>query len=222
MDTIVRPPQAPPDRPLSSGGRRRRWPWFVLLAICAFITVAAGIALAWVANVEPLVRGSTTYGIADPGLRVRTHDIDGLGVSGMVEDVAAQPSMVFTYRISVRNDGPMPVTITSVGESRPGDVVTRRVVAFRPNLYTGGSTSQGFETFHPFEIAPGDEAGIEIEVRTSSDLCLSDTGAGQTYLSWFTEPITYRILGITRHTVIDTGNEIRLIGTDATSGPSCD
>jgi hypothetical protein len=116
----------------------------------------------------------------------------------------------------------VPVTITSVGESQPGDIVTRHVVAFRPNLYAGGSTSEGFETFHPFEIAPGAEAGIEIEVRTSSDLCLSDTGDGQTYLSWFTEPITYRILGITRHAIIDTGNEIRLIGTEATSGRSCD
>jgi uncharacterized repeat protein (TIGR01451 family) len=194
----------------------------VLVAIGAFIAVAAAIAVAWVANVEPLVRGSTTYGIADPALRVRTHDIDGLGASGMVEDVAARPGTGFTYRISVRNDGPVPVTVTSVGESRPGDVVTRRVVAFKPNPYTGGSTSEGFETFHPFEIAPGAEAGIEIEVRTSSDLCLSDTGDGQTYLSWFTEPITYRILGITRHAVINTGNEIRLIGTEATSGPSCD
>jgi hypothetical protein len=129
------------------------------VAIGVLIAVAAAIALAWVANVEPLVRGSTTYRIADPALRVRTHDIDGLGVSGMVEDVAARPSMRFTYRLSVRNDGPVPVTVTSVGESRPGDVVTRRVVAFRPNLYTGGSTSEGFQTFHPFEIAPGAEAG---------------------------------------------------------------
>jgi hypothetical protein len=222
VDTIVRPPQAPPLTPVSSLGSKRRWPRFVALAIAALITVAAAIALAWVANVEPLVRGSTTFAIADRGLRVRAHDIDGLGVSGMVQDVAARPGMVFTYRISVRNQGAVPVTITSVGESRPGDMVTRRVVAFRPNLYTGGSTSEGFEAFHPFEIAPGEEAGIDIEVRTSSDLCLSDTGEGQTYLSWFTEPITYRIFGITRHAVIDTGNEIRLIGTEATSGASCD
>src|SRR5262249_54847035 len=178
----------------------------VALAIGALITAAAAIALIWVANVEPLVRGSTTFAIVDPGLRVRAHDIDGLGVSGKVQDIPARPNMVFTYRISVRNDGPVPVTITSGGESHPGDIVTRHVVAFRPNLYAGGSTSEGFETFHPFDIAPGQEAGIEIEVRTSSDICLSDTGEGQTYLSWFTEPITYRILAIPRHAVIHTGH----------------
>jgi hypothetical protein len=130
--------------------------------------------------------------------------------------------MVFTYRFSIRNAGPVPITITAIGDPRPGEVVTRSAVAFKPDLYVGGSTSKGFEPFHPFQLAPDQEAGIEMEARAAPDICLSDTGEGQTYVGWLTEPITYTILGVTRHTDVDTGNEIRLIGTKATSGPSCD
>ena len=86
----------------------------------------------------------------------------------------------------------------------------------KPDLEVGGNTTAGFEPFQTFDLPPGHEAGIDMEVRLARDLCLSSSGGGQTSLSWWFEPIEFQVYGLTRHTNVETGTEIRLVGTRAT------
>jgi hypothetical protein len=45
-----------------------------------------------------------------------------------------------------------------------------------------------------------------------ADACVE--GPGST--AWFQEPVTYTIFGITRHSLVETGTEIRLVAADRT------
>lgn len=216
MDTIVRPPQAPPDGPIASTAKHRRWPRRVAGIVVALLLLAVVSGAVLVSNVEPLERGSIGYAVLDPHLEVHGYFVDALGVSGRVEKISAQPGLVLRYRFSIRNGGPIAVTITGAGADEPGLVVERRIVAMKPDLDVGRNTSAGFEPFQTFDLPPGDEAGIEMEVRLAEDLCLSSSRGGQTSLSWWFEPIEFQVYGFTRHTSVETGTEIRLVGTRAT------
>jgi hypothetical protein len=54
------------------------------VAIVVIALVLLSAAVAWVANVEPLERGSTGFAIDDPVTKVHVHHIAALGVSGLV------------------------------------------------------------------------------------------------------------------------------------------
>ena len=55
-----------------------------------------------------------------------------------------------------------------------------------------------------------------MEVRLGNDACLDRSG----FTLWSSEPVTYRILGITRHSDVETGIEIRIEGKDGPT-PGC-
>src|SRR2546427_10590776 len=66
--------------------------------------------------------------------------------------------------------------------------------------------------FAAFRLDPKQEAIIEMEADVAANACVE--GPGST--SWFQEPITYTIFGITRHSLVETGTEIRLVGAPRT------
>ena len=187
------------------------------MVLAAVLITVAGAGLVWIANVEPLLRGNTTLAINDPAAHARHASIRGLGVSGLIETVPGLPGLTFRYLITVRNDGRVPVTILDAGfppaEQGP---ISLHVVGAIPDLYGPGSprgVGSGVEPFRPFSLAPGTEAGLQLDVRLSRDACYE---AG-TSASWYQVPITFRLLGITRHADVDTGVEVRIAGTAATA-----
>jgi hypothetical protein len=96
------------------------------------------------------------------------------------------------------------VTIKDIGMK--GGAITTRVVAVNPHPYENGGPSRGFMPFAAFRLDPRQEAVIEMEAQVAANSCMEGPG----YTSWFQEPITYSILGITRHSLVETGTEIRL------------
>ena len=211
MDTIVRPPEAPPEEPVSSGTGRRGPRRAILVAVILLVGVltAAG---AWLVNAEPLGTGSFGFGVAD-SLHATYSDIDALGVSGRVIRIPAAPGLVFRYRFTVANAGSLPVSITDAGSRAQPSAVRTSVVAMKPNMSVGGAVAEGFVPFHPFQLDPGQQSGLEMEVRLADDYC-SATG---TFLSWYQEPISFRLLGINRRANVESGTEIELTGTASTS-----
>jgi hypothetical protein len=103
------------------------------------------------------------------------------------------------------------VTVLNVGEA--GGQITRRAVAM--NLYpyvNPGAAPDVYVPFAPFRLGPGQEARIELEVHVSDEACVQPGMIS----GWSQEPITYSILGITRHSLIETRTEIRVDGKNKT------
>ena len=211
MDTIVRPPEAPPEEPVSSGIGRRGPRRAIVVAVILLVGLltAAG---AWLVNAEPLGTGSFGFGVAD-SLHATYSDIDALGVSGRVIRIPAAPGLVFRYRFTVANAGSLPVTITDAGSRAQPSAVSTSVVAMKPNMSVGGAVPEGFVPFHPLQLGPGQQAGLEMEVRLADDYC----SAPGTFLSWYQEPISFRLLGINRQADVETGTEIELTGNASSS-----
>jgi hypothetical protein len=208
MDTIVRPPDAPPDQPVATGTGPRRWRRRVAVAMSFILGVAFVAGIAWVTNVEPLSRGSSGFPVHDPGVEATSRYVEGLGVSGLVNTVRVDPGSTFRYDVTIRNDGPFPITIEGIGDDGVG-AITRRAVAFAADPYNGG-TLRTVAHFSPFRLDPHQEAFIEMEVRVGREACLDRSG----YVLWYMEPVTYRTFGITRHSAVGTGTEIRVEGKD--------
>jgi hypothetical protein len=93
-----------------------------------------------------------------------------------------------------------------------GGAVTTHVVAVNSHSYENGGRSRGFMPFAAFRLDPKQEAIIEMEARVADNACVEGPG----YASWFQEPVTYTIFGITRHCLVETGTEIRLVGAHRT------
>ena len=210
MDTIVRPPEAPPDGSTAPTTRRRRWPARVARIAVAFLLLAVVSGAAWISNVEPLGRGSFGSGIQDPRVQASERSVDAFGVSGLINTVKVEKGTTFTYLVSIRNDGPVPVTIEDIGMR--GGAITTRVVAVNPHPYENGGPARGFIPFGAFRLDPHEDAIIEMEAQVGANACVEGRG----FSSWFQEPITYTIFGITRHSSVETGTEIRLGGTHRT------
>jgi hypothetical protein len=83
----------------------------------------------------------------------------------------------------------------------------------KPNMSVGGAVAEGFVPFHPFQLGPGQQSGLEMEVRLADDYCF----ASGTSLSWYQEPISFRLLGIDHRADVGTGTEIELTGNASTS-----
>ena len=177
----------------------------VLLLLVAMVG-----AIVWVSNVEPLGRGSFGSAIRDPRVKASERYVDAFGVSGLINTVKVEKGTTFAYLVSIRNDGPVPVTIKDIGMK--GGEFTTRVVAFNPHPYEDGGPSRGFVPFAPFRLDPEQESVVEMEVQVGADFCVEGPG----FSSWFQEPITYMIFGITRHSLVETGTEIRLEGARGT------
>ena len=157
MDTIVRPPEAPPEDPVSSGMSRRGPRRAIVVAVILLVGVltAAG---AWLANAEPLGTGSFGFGVAD-SLHATYRDIDALGVSCRVIRIPAAPGLVFRYRFTVTNAGSLPVTITDAGSRAQPSAVSRSVVAMKPNMSVGGAVAEGFVPSTGSNLVPGSNQG---------------------------------------------------------------
>lgn len=213
MDTIVRPPEAPPNKPVSVGTARPRWPRRVAIGIAVVLAIAVTSGLVWVANVEPLGQGHFALTIHDPGVEASSRSVGAFGVTGVVNTVrVAEKGSTFRYTVAIRNDGSLPVTIEDVGglidPATREDTITRHAVGMNIDSIAEHGPPADFFPFAPFRLDPGQEAALEMEVYVGKQACLD---RAPTWF-WFEEPVTYRILGITRHSMVPTGMELRIAG----------
>ena len=178
------------------------------------LAVALAAGLAWVANVEPLTQGHSGFPIRDPRVGSSSRLVDAFGVVGLVNTVRVDPGTTFRYDVTIWNDGPLPITIENIGDSGAAPI-SRRVVAFAANPYYGGRP-RAIAPFSPFRLDPDQGAFIEMEVRVGNDACLDRSG----FMLWSSEPVTYRILAVTRHSDVETGIEVRIEGKDGPT-PGC-
>ena len=217
MDTATRLPPPPLAQSRLSERRFRWWP-----RLLPTLAVVLAIGMAWIANIEPLGPGSTTVGPSgirfsspSPPPRIAARSVDALGASGTVLRIPVTPGMRFTYQVTIRNDGIVPVEIIDVRSgSEPGQI-TRHIVAAQPN--TRGGTLENVEPFRPFTLSPGHEAGLVIEVRVADDACVTELGAE---FSWWFEPVSFRVFGFplfARTQDVETRTQIELVGR----GPGC-
>jgi hypothetical protein len=209
VKTLTRPPQTPV-RPRAVAEAPRRWPrWLAVIAALALLLLL-GLGVLWVLHIEPLATGPERYGIRGRSLGVTTRDVDALGTTGRVQTLPMRPGMAFRYGFSITNTGRVPITIVTAGSPGQQDVSTT-LVAANLSLERAPGLKQ-FGSFAPFTLGPGQTAGLMMQVRVATHAC-SGNGSATT---WFEEPVTYRVFGITRHAEVPTGTEIRLVGTDAT------
>jgi hypothetical protein len=202
VDTIVRPPETH-DPELAPASRRRRWPWLGLFVFIAIVLVVGSI---WIANYVPLIQGS--FGFGTPRAGVRQFSVDAFDVRGQVYEVPVGREGAFRYRFSIRNDGPVSVTVNDIGATEGGGSsrLSRRPVSVAPDAYAQPVSK--YEPWHEFSLAPGNEAIIEMEARYRGR-CLERGDA----LSWNSEPVTFSIFGLPRHEYVMVGVEVRFVGT---------
>jgi hypothetical protein len=179
----------------------------VVLIVIGLLALGLAVGSIWIANYVPLEQGS--YGFGTLRSDVREIDIDAFDISGVVFEVPVGRDGRFRYRFSIRNDGPVPVTIRQIGSSGPwgGDPqLGRRAMRLVADASAG--TASPFERWHAFSLAPGREALIEMEA-VYHGRCMQ-RGDG---VSWSWEPLTFSILGVTRHDDVPVGVEVRFVGT---------
>jgi hypothetical protein len=203
---IVRPPVAAPPS-VAPPPRRRGWVRIVVLAVIGLLAVGLSAGSIWIANDVPLEQGSFGFGTLRSD--VRQIDIDAFDVSGVVFEVPVGREGRFRYRFSIRNDGPVAVTIRQIGFTGPrggNSRLGRRAVGFVADASAG--TRSPFERWHAFSLAPGREALIEMEAVYRGRCIERDS-----FVSWNVEPVTFSIVGVTRHDDVPVGVEVRFVGT---------
>ena len=211
METQVQPPQAPPEprvvSPDQDGPRR----WRRRLALVAALVLVGALISGgtWVARYDPLATGS--FGYTPLGVKARLVDVGyALPDPPRIFRIQAVTGMTFRYRFSIRNDGPVAITIKDVGvsEERSGDLVNRRPVRVMTNAYAG-PTGSPWISFRPFTLAPGQEGAVEMQATLTG--CVDGT------ISWGQEEITYSVLGITRHEMFTPDIVVALFGSGASA-----
>jgi hypothetical protein len=184
--------------------RRRGRRWLAIAAACVVIVLVAGIS--WASTVDPLASGSFGFtphwSDGDVMRRVYHADpVDGTPYSfyAGVERIDSPLS----YAFSIRNDGPVGITIRSIGGPEPeGAVVTTRVVGADVAPLRGTVSSElpgpgvdgGVVPFAPFTLEPAQEAIVYMEAVVHA--CNSRGGM----LTLASMSVGYSVLGVPRST----------------------
>jgi hypothetical protein len=206
VDTIVHPPGTRPILP--DGVRRRHWAPILLIGSIAFVIIAVTFGSTWIAHYDPFAPGFLGYGRLDDAIRVT--EVDALGASRRLFEMPVSGPTHFRYAFSITNTGSVSVRIDGIGPATEQTGELRfRSVGVVPDL-TERVDSRTFDRWHPFVLAPGQHAGIEMEVAFQPRRCLP---RGMS-LSWWPETIRFTVLGIGRTTSFGSDPEVRVVGTE--------
>lgn len=209
MDTDVRTPiPSLPPPSTSTPPRRRRRIFTVAIAVLVMLVIGATV---WISNVEPLEEGSFGFdplaGLPPSMARTaKVQDVDAFGVDGRVLTIRVAPGDRFTVTVSIRNAGPVPVTIGGIGSDREG--IRQRLVGMTPDLVTTGM-GQRLQPFRPFSLASGGEAALEIEISIGDRVCL----APNSITSGYEQRLAFTVFGVQRAQWVDAGLQLNLRGT---------
>jgi hypothetical protein len=179
----------------------------VALAVGSVLVVGLAVGSIWIANYEPLVQGSLGFGTLRRD--VKEVDVDAFDMRGTVFTVPTGRTATFRYRFSILNGGPVAVKINDIG-SPPGDGdLTRHAIRVIPDVWAddGVIGPPPEEPWHPFMLRPGGEAVVVMEAAYDGR-CMHRADD----VSWYWEPISFSILGVSRHAYLESGVEVRFTG----------
>lgn len=218
MDTLVAPPATPqhgavvPPRRPEPGNRRRRG--VISGAVLVLLAALAASGL-WVGRLQPLAVGSLGWGPTDlASTKVIPQLWSGLPGSPEVFRIdATGPGQTITYRFSIRNDGPVGITVTGVGvplSTQAGYALTVVPVRMHPNTIGAGLDPNRWYPFRSFAMAPGQEASIEMQATWHGCMVRGTT------TSFGEVPISFRVFGVPRTVQFTPDVQIDLAGQQPT------
>ena len=197
------PPREPGPWPPLTGRARRRWVPVGLIAVLALLLLGFGLFLA---NYDPLCHEVCT-GVS--GVHGSTVTRLGEFVAPNGETFTAYrsqhvPGRKFSFWVTLSNQGPWGVTIIGVGSrALRFDPLAVERVQIQPE--TG---NPHLRAFRPFSLAPHDREFVDVLVTMRMRGCLGE--GSQTTIG--SVPVTFRVLGITRHTTVFLPDSITLVG----------
>jgi hypothetical protein len=189
VDTLTRPMEIGSPQPPA----RRRWVRRVLVSVGVGLLAFSGVYLA---RYQPLSADGTGATWVDPRHATRLGDFSPpVGESFSAYRVRYEDGSSFSYAMTLSNEGPLPVTITSIGEDGCRDcpsplVFERAVVA--PDGGTFQHDRKRATPFHGFVLQPGSSRYVVIETRFDNCESYAPPG-GVTYGSI---PVGYRTWGV--------------------------
>jgi hypothetical protein len=215
VNTGVRPPGAPSSTAEAPSGQRppRHWLRWVLGGIVFVLVAGASTGMILITNYQPFHAGFKQYG-PPKGVGATALQIDWLDAPPNVWTyrIPSYKGLTFTYRFSIWNHGPVPITITRFGvpaSEYAGSGLTVVPVAMYPDVYRSPSIGGRWVPAGPLTLEPRQEAGVEMQVRVSR--CM-DQGA---LTRWNDVPVTYKVFGIERHIFAQMNVQIDLVGTQS-------
>src|SRR5438270_5228043 len=155
MDTLAPPGNGTVQPPPVGTRPRRRWPRIVLASFLTMLTAFAAYAGWFLANYQPLTEGSAS------GVGRQARDL-GFFTSPHSEDFEAYRLVFhdgerFEFALTMRNDGPIGVTVTGVGGGTEGTVVpfvqTHVLLADRSGEYMYDISPGHRHRFRSFSLA---------------------------------------------------------------------
>jgi hypothetical protein len=203
-----------PRIPIVRRPARRRWLRRTIGGVCFVIVLALVSAGIWLARFQPLGVGSIGWNTPSVPAKVLPQNWQGITSGARIFRIPmTHPDLTFTYRFSISNDSPVPITVTAIGSSasdQEASQLTRVPVRMQLNVLDPTSTETHWEPFGSFDLDPHREAAIEM--RATVQRCLASESA----VDWGTEPVTFKVLGITRHVDFQPNVQIDLVGS-----PTC-
>jgi hypothetical protein len=182
-----------------------------LFVALALFDVVAILTVSFLSNYQPLVHGN--YG----GIGVPTGQKLRPGSGPGTQAITFVEGQTFTIALSVLNDGPFGVTITSVGRQGP---VLHALATFDTSFlaaadFNGATTDvRGLATFRPFALAPGHQRLVVVRYRF--DDCSSNAPGSSSTLS--TIPVRFRIMGVSRAGSVDLIGPVQVDPPDVCHG----
>ncbi len=172
--------------------RSLKWLRYVAALIALSITTFGVI---WIPNYEPLQFGSAS-GIRPPSALLRT--IDQYGDPARVWLMKVQPGTVFTYYFTLRNDGPVGITVKEPIIDAHSEVAFR-LVGIRSGIPTEGfdMDPKNLRLFEEFALAPGEEHLIGLKYQFLDCKGLRG-GIGQSQVE-----LRFAVLGVERHQTVE-------------------
>ena len=175
------------------------------------LLLTVGGASVVVANYQPFRPGYFQYDVPSVATSATTINWVGMPPNLRAIRVPSHEGLTFTYRFSIWNHGPVPVTIERFGiplsEQRGSwEIITP--IAIMPNA---NMISPTWEPVRPVTLASRQQIGVEVRVTVTH--C---AGVGA-LTQWNQLPITFSVYGIERHVLAPTNVQINLLGTE----PGC-
>jgi hypothetical protein len=189
-------------RPGLTARRRRRWPK-VVIVLAVILVAAAG---AFLLRYQPLAQGSSE-GVGGTGTRL-VPSPGSISSDQPVYRVAYRDGKTGKLGLSIRNDGPLGVTVTEVGREgwAPGGLVRYDGTFLTRDVRGLDLQPQNLVPFRPFSLGPGEELPVVIRFRYSN--CGgSSAGTAETIVA---VSVGFRVLGLTHHASVPlrTGVEV--------------
>jgi len=208
MQTEVRvPPHEPELAPSAAPPRRWRRRVVAIVLILASLTLVVGAV--FVANYDPVCGNcGGVGGVQGPGAKDLGSYTSPRGESFNAYSVDLVPGKQFSFWFTLTNPDHLPVTITHIGAA-PQPYDTFRVA--RVQIQSANLGNAPLTAFRPFALSGPYKDFVNVLVTMQMRRCLSSGG----YTEFGSIPVSFKVLGVPRHTDVYLLSTIRLVGTSA-------